>query len=85
MAGLHGHHDHGGTDAFGSDGRFPQTVICDQCNAADGRAKRLLGLPATFSFSPEEIRRFVTAKAHEKHTLDLAMALQVYEKFVASG
>jgi hypothetical protein len=44
------HHDHGGD--VGRRPRFPKTVICGQCDAADGTAKRKLKLPAYFSFSP---------------------------------
>lgn len=61
--------------------RFPETVICDQCNAADGRAKRRLGLPAHFSFTPDEIGRFVLSAPHEQHHLDIDEALKIYRGF----
>lgn len=58
--------------------RFPETTICDQCNSADGRAKRALGIRADFSFSPEEIRQFVVPTPHERHRLDLDEASRIY-------
>src|SRR5688572_20777465 len=78
LAGLHVHHDHSSPYGFGG-GRFPDTVLCDQCNAADGQAKKGLKLPANFSFSPSEIREFVTATPHDRHRVDLEKAKVVYE------
>lgn len=79
MAPLHKHHDHsvplGGTLIP----RFPTTVVCDQCNAADGRAKRKLSLPRNFSFSPAEIRAFITAAPHAPHKVDYDTARGLYE------
>lgn len=83
MAALHEHHDHGVDDLpyllQDRAERFPRTVICDHCNAADGRVKRLLKLPRDFSFSPEEIRQFVRVTPHAGHELDLARARDVYD------
>lgn len=79
MAGLHTHHDHAAPFLSG-EGRFPDTVICDQCNAADGRVKRELALPDTFSFSPSEIREFIIAKPHGRHQVDLAKAKTIFER-----
>jgi hypothetical protein len=72
-AGLHKHHDHG------SYRRFPQTLICGACNAADGRAKRSLGLSADFSFSPSELRQMISAADNQPVIVDLNMARQIYE------
>jgi hypothetical protein len=36
--------------------RFPPAPLCYSCNALDDAAKRALGLPRDFSFSPEELR-----------------------------
>lgn len=60
-AGLHEHHCHGR-------GRFPETVICSDCNSADGAAKRKLKLPETWSFSPSEIGEFVTCEPYSGRT-----------------
>lgn len=78
MAGLHEHHDHARSwDGVGV-ARFTPTVLCDQCNSADGAAKRRLGLPDNFSFSPAEIGRFVTSRSHGKHVIDLELAERIY-------
>lgn len=66
------HHCHGA-------GRFPPTLICGDCNSADGAAKRKLGLPEDWSFSPEEIARFVAAAPHSGVTrIDFDEALRIY-------
>jgi len=71
MAGLHRPYDL-------SYSQFSETVICDHCNMAGGSAKRKLGLPENFSFSPAEIRRFVKPKPHQGHTIEIELALQIY-------
>ncbi len=84
MAELHKHHDHS-VDAYLLDDlmfaipRFETTLICGQCNAADGHAKRVLGLPSSFSFSPAEISSFVAAKPHSKHEINYAKAQLVFD------
>jgi hypothetical protein len=92
MAGLHTHHDHGANVSEGDYGfyrpelaRFDATIICDQCNAADGRAKRQLQLPAAFSFSPVEIRAFVVAAPHVSHRLRLDVALRLFKQTLGKG
>lgn len=82
VAALHRHHDHGVGIDYRRPARFAQTVICDQCNAADGAAKRRLKLPSTFSFAPGEIARFVRATPHGKHVLDLQLALAIYNSIM---
>jgi len=84
-AGLHRHHDHandayryGRTKTF-VEVRFQECVVCEQCNSADGTAKRKLGLPAAFSFSPQEIRQFVRATPHGFHEVDYDRARAIFE------
>jgi hypothetical protein len=72
-AGLHMHHDHGAAPR-----RFDDTLMCEQCNSADKDAKRELGLPKEFSFSPQEIKRFVIGTPHGRHLLNYAAAAQAY-------
>lgn len=79
VAPLHKHHDHS-APYMRTHGRFPMTVICDQCNAADGAAKRVLRLPRNFSFSPSEIRQFVTTTPHGKHKIHFEVAQAIYDK-----
>ena len=78
MAGLHEHHDHARSWTGVGTARFLSTIICDQCNAADGAAKRRLRLPENFSFSPSEIGRFVVATPHGKHAIDYDIAASIY-------
>jgi hypothetical protein len=77
MAGLHRHHDHR-TDMLGVAARFEVTVLCDQCNSADGAAKKRLSLPPSFSFSPREIADFVRATPHATHKIDYARAQELF-------
>lgn len=60
--------------------RFARTVVCTDCNAADGAAKQQLGpsLPKYFSFAPSEIRRFMTADANRPHVIDPATARTIW-------
>lgn len=85
MAGLHGHHDHSVPMMSGLTPRFPETIVCDQCNAADGAAKRKLKLPRSFSFSPAEISAFVVAAPHDKHRINYDMANAIYLVLTLDG
>ena len=79
MAGLHTHHDYSQGFVEAGRGRFHKIIICDQCNSADGLAKRKLRLPSNFSFSAGEIRQFVTSTPHGKHEIDTEKARQIYK------
>ena len=79
LAVLHTHHDHSVPLFERRPRRFDETVICDQCNVADGQAKRKLGLGDDFSFSPYEIAQFITATPHGRHKYDFAVARRLYE------
>jgi predicted RNA-binding Zn-ribbon protein involved in translation (DUF1610 family) len=70
--GLHEHHDHG-------ERWTGCVVICGACNAADGLAKRRLGLPKNWSFSVAELRQFVTAEPHGAATIIYVHAKNIYE------
>lgn len=60
--------------------RFQDTIICGDCNSADGAVKRKLGLPASWSFSPAEIAQFVAVSPHSGKTLiNYDIALAIYE------
>ena len=74
-ASFHKHHDH----TKGVE-RFPLTVLCADCNAADAVAKRELDLPCDWSFSPSEIAQFVVYRPHAKHKcIKYKIALNLYE------
>jgi hypothetical protein len=79
MAGLHEHHDHACSRYETGVARFPPTILCDQCNSADGAAKRRLSLPESFSFSPAQIAEFVTATPHGKHKINFDLAKHLYD------
>lgn len=67
------HHCHAGC-------RFPRTLICGDCNSADGAAKRKLKLPDSWSFSPQEIGKFVATTPHSGKTLiDYDEARRIFE------
>ena len=74
-ASFHKHHDH----TKGVE-RFSRTVLCADCNTADGAAKQKLGLPDDWSFSPSEIAQFVVSRPHAKHkSIKHKVALNLYE------
>lgn len=59
--------------------RFPRTLICGDCNVADGAVKRKLGLVKYFSFAPHEISLFINPKPHSPHEIDYDLARKIYE------
>jgi len=68
------HHCHGS-------GRFPRTLICGDCNSADGAVKRKWRLPASWSFSPAELALFVSVAPHSGDTrIDQELALQIFQR-----
>lgn len=76
---LSTHHCHAGH-------RFPRTLICGDCNSADGAAKRKLNLPESWSFSPSEIGRFVTTTPHSgKTSIDYEMARRIFDSSFTGG
>lgn len=61
--------------------RFPQTLICGDCNSADGAVKRKPGLPERWSFSPQEIGQFVKLEPFSGQTIiDYAKARAIYKR-----
>jgi len=74
------HHCHSG-DRDGWLPRFPVTLICGDCNSADGAAKRKLRLPEWWSFSPIEIKQFVTCVPHSgKTVIDYEKANKIWHE-----
>lgn len=82
---LHRHHDHSQGAINSNLGRFPETVICDQCNSSDGVVKRKLRLSKSFSFSPQEIGCFIEATNHGKHKIDYELAQNIYIEISRNG
>lgn len=65
------HHDHGEyRQSSYMPKRFPDTVICGQCNTFEGALIRRLGLTGQFSFSPSELATILAGKVakNEAHS-----------------
>jgi len=83
LAPLHEHHDLR-IDGYAIAPRFVATLICSDCNHAEGRAKRHLHLPKWFSFSPGELRSFVIGSPHNGVTINMDRAREIYAQLLAS-
>lgn len=59
--------------------RFPETMICNDCNVAEPYAKNIAKAPPHFSFAPYEIANFIISKPNEPHTVDDKLAAMTYE------
>jgi hypothetical protein len=57
---------------------FDETIICNDCNAADARAKALVYAHPDFSFAPAEIARFVIAAPNREHAIDASRARELW-------
>lgn len=73
IATLAKHHDHSTSN------RFPMTIICGDCNSADGQAKKTLNLPSNWSFSAAEIQQFVTGIPHGGCHINYQKAKALYD------
>jgi rubredoxin len=60
--------------------RFFDTTVCADCNAADGKAKTSLAgeIDPDFSFSPSEIKQFITATDNSPHQVNLQKAHEIW-------
>lgn len=58
--------------------RFDDALICSECNAADGKAKRALGIDTRFSFAAAEIKQFVNVGPHRDHEINLDTARDIW-------
>ena len=82
--GYHEHHDHACDRYFSPRGssscspRFAPSVVYEHYNSVSSSAKRKLKLPVDFSFSPTEIRQFVSAYAHGKHLVNYQITNAIY-------
>lgn len=59
--------------------RFERITICVQCNEADGKAKARHSLPSHFTFTPQEIARFVIVSKSNEIEIDYEMAKSIYD------
>lgn len=61
--------------------RFPQTLICEDCNNADPIAKSAKNDTCKyFSFSPSEISFFIQPEPHSRHKINFDRVMEVFEK-----
>lgn len=62
--------------------RFTETLICEDCNHADGDMKAALGAAVVphFSFSPGEIARFIKPKPNVPHEIDIEVGRQIWDR-----
>lgn len=90
LCALHNHHDHFGDYAstklpghvknlIDSFCRFPDTLICSDCNVAEPVAKTISGAPEHFSFAPFEIATFITVRKRSGHIVRPDCAKRAYE------
>lgn len=84
VAALHKHHDHSIGFCEPGQTRFPETLICGQCNSTDGVVKRKLKLPSNFSFSTREMNTFIRATPHGRHEINYDLALAIFNLFAAN-
>lgn len=60
--------------------RFQPTLICGDCNVAEGAAKMSVPTPSGFTFTPFEISTFIIPAANVPHKIDRQKAADVYDK-----
>lgn len=62
--------------------RFTETLICEDCNHADGDMKAALGaeVAAYFSFSPVEIATFIKPQPNAPHDIDLDIGRAIWQR-----
>jgi rubredoxin len=58
--------------------RFDDVIVCEDCNNADGRAKKFVDAPAYLTFSPREIADFIIVKPNSIHDLDHNRVMAMY-------
>jgi rubredoxin len=68
----------------GSFSRFPETLICQDCNVAEGAAKVAANTENSFSFSPFEISTFIIVANNVAHKVDREKAITAYQKTMPS-
>ena len=47
-----------------------EVLVCEDCNNADAAAKKIVGAPSGFSFTPRQIRSFIRPAPNAAHRLD---------------
>lgn len=63
---------------------FDRTIICNDCNNADTKAKRFVRTHYAFSYSPNEIRSFVLARSNVDHEIDYEKAAEIWRAHIST-
>lgn len=60
--------------------RFTTSLLCNDCNTAEGAAKLALKdeIDPDFSFSPKEIARFIKPRPNQPHDIDVEQAREIW-------
>jgi len=58
---------------------FEEVLVCEDCNNADTAAKKRVGAPLSFSFTPGQIRGFARARDHAPHDIDATAAARIWQ------
>lgn len=59
---------------------YEEVLVCEDCNNADTTAKKLVASPPYFSFSVNQIARFICPNNHQPHEVDRATAQTVWSE-----
>ena len=57
---------------------YDPTLICADCNAADAKAKKIVGAPSAFSFAPADIAKFTLKARNQVHQIDHGRAVALW-------
>jgi rubredoxin len=58
---------------------YDNTIVCDDCNVADANAKKIANTHADFSFSPQEISKFIKVTPNATHRIDAELACATWK------
>lgn len=58
---------------------YENTIVCDDCNSSDAKAKAMVGAEEFFSFSPQEIRRFAIVTPNKPHEINQDEARKIWD------
>ena len=64
-------------DAFAA---FEEVLVCEDCNNADTKAKKLVNTPRFFSFPIGQIQKFIISQDHQAHDIDTAIVQEVWRQ-----
>lgn len=59
---------------------YDNTIVCDDCNAADAKAKKAVDTHPRFSYSANEINAFVIAKPNVPHEVNISIAQKIWDE-----